>query len=336
MKNEKVTLIQLLDDIGFYTLSEERCRSASDSTPLIRGEIVLTDACNFKCPYCRGQRKDLKKNLTLQEAKNIIDVLVNERLQNLRLSGGEPTIWKGLCELVSYASEKGIKRIAISTNGSAEPELYERLITAGANDFSVSLDACCSSFGEQMSGIKGAWEKVIENIRLLSSLTYTTVGVVVTEETIAQLRQTVEFAASLGVSDIRVISAAQYQSTLEALSKIPQELCDRFPILSYRVRNAAQKVGVRGIKETDSHRCWIAMDDVAIAGNKHFPCIIYVREQGDPIGNVDENMRFDRMNWINTHDTHRDVICRHNCLDCIVQYNNKAEQYHHDAHSYHI
>jgi molybdenum cofactor biosynthesis enzyme MoaA len=319
--------LPLLNNIGFYTLSEERCALASETTRLMRGEIVLTDACNFKCPYCRGQRKDLKKNLSLNEAKKIVDILAKERLQNIRFSGGEPTIWKGLVELIAYTKQLGIERIAISTNGSATQELYCELVKAGANDFSVSLDACCSSFADKMAGVDGAWENVVENIRLLSSLTYTTVGVVVTEDTICQLKQTVEFAASLGVSDIRVISAAQYQSTINVLATIPKELCDRFPILSYRVNNASHEVGVRGIKENDSHKCWIMLDDVAIAGKNHFPCIIYMREQGNPVGEVNENMRIDRLNWINTHDTHQDKICKNNCLDCIVQYNNKKELY---------
>jgi hypothetical protein len=49
-----------LEDIGFYTLSDSRCVSATDTTNLMRCELILTDACNFSCKYCRGQRKDLK------------------------------------------------------------------------------------------------------------------------------------------------------------------------------------------------------------------------------------------------------------------------------------
>jgi MoaA/NifB/PqqE/SkfB family radical SAM enzyme len=133
-----------------------------------------------------------------------------------------------------------------------------------------------------MSGKCGAWKRVVENIRYLSSKVYTTVGIVVTEDNIQELPQTVEFAAALGVSDIRVISAAQYQSTVDALAKIPEDLYSKFPILKYRVNNSSKAIGVRGIKPSDSHHCWIGLDDVAIAGENHFPCIIYFREHGNP------------------------------------------------------
>ena len=38
-------------------------------------------------------------------------------------------------------------------------------------------------------------------------------------------------------------------------------------------------------------------DDVAIAGEYHFPCIIYLREGGNPIGKMSENFRRERIKW---------------------------------------
>jgi len=43
-----------LEDIGFYTLSDERAKNTSINTSLKRCEILITDKCNLKCPYCRG------------------------------------------------------------------------------------------------------------------------------------------------------------------------------------------------------------------------------------------------------------------------------------------
>jgi len=71
------------------------------------------------------------------------------------------------------------------------------------------LDACCAEDGDKMSGgVKGSWEKVIENIRLISEKTYVTVGVVLNEMNIDSTIDTIKFANSLGVSDIRIISAS--------------------------------------------------------------------------------------------------------------------------------
>lgn len=317
-----------LEEIGFYTLNNSRCMNATHQTPLMRCELILTDACNFKCPYCRGQRKDLKKNLSFQEAKNILDIWIKEKVKNVRFSGGEPTIWKDIVKLTQYAHDNGIERIAISSNGSASQEMYQNLLNAGCNDFSISLDACCSSYADKMSGIQGAFNTIINNIKFLSSKTYTTVGIVVTEETVNELKNTIEFAISLGVHDVRIISAAQYNELLKVVETIPENTYENYPILKYRINNIKQNINVRGIKPTDSNKCHIALDDIAVAGNHHYPCIIYLREQGNPIGPVNENIRMDRKNWIENHNTHNDPICKKNCLDCIVKYNNTYEKLH--------
>ena len=84
---------------------------------------------------------------------------------------------------------------------------------------------------------------------------------------------------------------------------------------------------MRGIKFKDTHTCWLALDDMAVAGGYHFPCIIYMREQGDPIGRITSDVRKDRLNWLMKHDTYKDPICCNNCLDVCVDYNNKVETF---------
>jgi MoaA/NifB/PqqE/SkfB family radical SAM enzyme len=316
-----------LEDIGFYTLCDERARTASETTPLYRCELILTDACNFKCPYCRGLRSDLKGTMPIEKAKSVVDLWAKDGLKNIRLSGGEPTIYKGIVDLVAHIKGMGIKRIAMSTNGSADISAYRELIDAGINDFSISLDACCSAYGDLMAGgIAGAWDKVIENIKTLSKLVYVTVGVVVTEETIDQLPETVLFASSLGVSDIRIISAAQFNKLLDVAQLIPEEVYKKYPILKYRLNNINRNRNVRGLESTDSHQCGLLLDDMAVSGEYHFPCIIYMREGGNPIGKVGKNMRRERADWVKTHDTHKDPICLKNCLDVCIDYNNKHER----------
>ncbi|MCK5017491.1 MAG: radical SAM protein [Candidatus Peribacteraceae bacterium] len=312
-----------LEAIGFYTLTDKRARETSLISPLWRCELLLTSKCNFHCPYCRGTQSDA--DISLDYAKHIIDLWAADNLQNVRFSGGEPTCVDWLPELISYTKQKGISRIAISTNGSKATEYYVDLYNRGVNDFSISLDACCSAFGDIMSGVRGAWGQVVENIRALSRLTYVTTGCVFDERNIEQSLETVMLAHNLGVADIRIITAAQFDKAMAFAKNIPSLILAEHPILKYRVNNFINGKSVRGIKAQDNHHCPLVLDDMAIRGRHHYPCIIYMREGGAPIGKVSGDMREERGKWYQDHDCFNDNICRENCLDVCIDYNNKAK-----------
>jgi MoaA/NifB/PqqE/SkfB family radical SAM enzyme len=310
----------VLRQIGFYTLEDKRAASCSHKSPLWRCELLVTPRCNFNCPYCRS--RDFPE-LTREEAKKILISWILEGLRNVRFSGGEPTIWPHLLEMAAFCKANNVEHIAISTNGSADFTLYEQLIEAGVNDFSVSLDACCASTGKIMSGKESVWERVVSNIRKLSKLTYVTVGVVLTNDNVEEAERIITFAHELGVADIRVIPAAQVSRLLPQLYVDPDILLQH-PILKYRIDNVRKGRWIRGMGREDTCRCPLVLDDMAVEDGKHYPCIIYLREGGDAIGEVGPNMREERLMWFIHHDCKKDRICSENCLDVCVDYNNRV------------
>lgn len=311
-----------LEEIGFYTLSDARASTVSSSSSLSRCELILTSRCNFRCPYCRSVGGN---DIPLKQALKTINLWTDNGLKNIRFSGGEPTLYKNLLSLVNLSVRQNVKRIAISTNGSASCDVYKTLLAAGVNDFSISLDACCAEDGDKMAGgRKGAFEIVIKNIEWLAKVSYVTVGVVLTETNVKRTEQIITFADSLGVSDIRVIPAAQHGTKLPSI-KVKKNLLEKYPILAYREHNLKIGMPVRGNPEK---RCALVLDDMAVMGDKHYPCIIYMREGGEPIGTVSKNMRQERKVWSLNHDCTKDEICSKNCLDVCVDYNRKWMQYH--------
>lgn len=332
-------MIKKLEDIGFYTLSDARCMGASLTSPLMRCEMILTDRCNFNCRYCRGLRADCQGDMPGIEAFETLRLWCDQNLKNVRFSGGEPTLYPHLGGLVSYCASHGVERIAISTNGSADIKQYIDLVDRGVNDFSISLDsACCSVSSKINDAPLSLCEEVVANIRRLRLMypdLYITVGMVFTEDNLDGAVEAVLFAANvLKVSDIRVIPSAQFNQALTVLSeseKIMTLLKDnpeKFPILRYRLSNI--RLGnlrhVRGLGPNDSPKCVLALDDMAVAGKWHFPCIIYMREGGEPIGRIDSGkVREERYEWAaHIHNSLGDPICRNNCLDVCIDYNNKC------------
>lgn len=314
-----------LEDIGFYTLCDNRAENVSNKSPMWRCEMILTGRCNFKCPYCRGL-KCTDKDMSLECAMGTLDTWIKDGLKHVRFSGGEPTLYPWLRTLVEYCKDHNVKRIAISTNGSRDITLYKELVGYGVNDFSISLDACCSSFGDKMAGVSGQWENVVNNIKELSKITYVTVGVVLTEDNVQDTKQIIEFASGLDVSDIRIISAAQYNMLLDGVTDISQSILDKHPILKYRINNIKKGRNVRGISKSDCHQCHLVKDDSVVAGKWHFPCVIHMREGGNPIGEIGSEMRKDRVKWFTAHNSYEDPICQKNCLDICIDYNNKCSQ----------
>lgn len=315
-----------LEEIGFYTLSDERAKRVSITSSMIRAEIIVTNECNLSCVYCRGLRPEIDTVLRLEQVKNNINLLAKHNLKNIRFSGGEPTLHPDLTAMVAYSKKNYIRRIALSTNGTAPISKYKGLLMSGVNDFSISLDGGCCATGTKMCGGNGgAWDKASLTIETLSKETYVTVGIVLNEINIGQIKEILTHVISLNPSDIRLIPSAQYNifNIDRNLKYSLLEMCGAFPILSYRLRQLIYgDNAVRGIGVGDTTFCPLVLDDVAIAGLYHFPCIIYLREGGYPIGRMSPFFREERLQWFK--DFNGNGICKDNCLDVCVAYNNKA------------
>jgi hypothetical protein len=132
----------------------------------------------------------------------------------------------------------------------------------------------------------------------------------------------IKLSHNLGVSDIRIIPSAQYNKFLKI--KIDKFILESHPILKYRLGNHRP---VRGLSDGDSGKCKLVLDDMAVWNSYHYPCIIYLREGGTPIGRIGENTRKERSEWYKNHNSYEDKICLHNCLDVCLEYNNSCEAY---------
>jgi MoaA/NifB/PqqE/SkfB family radical SAM enzyme len=314
-----------LDQIGFYTVTEERAARVGAASRMWRGEIILTDRCNYHCAYCQGL--PFKTDIPFDLANLAIDTWIADHLKYVRFSGGEPTLYHGLPALVEKCHLGGVERIGISTNGTAPINYYKELVAAGLDDICISLDAAMPDLADRMAGVRDSrWELVAGNIGELARLTYVAAAVVFTQSNAGYARETIRFLYDLGVSDIRIMTASHASMDIvAAIAGIDEEILAACPILKYRVSNFLQGRDARGIRDGDSHRCHLVRDDCVVAGEWHYPCGPYLRERGKPIGKIHAGMRAERQAWSESHDTHVDPICRAYCSDFYIDYNNRCE-----------
>lgn len=131
-------------------------------------QITLTERCNHVCNYCfKSCEETVDKQLSFEVVKDIIDQAAEMGVQEITFSGGEPTLYKSLPELISYAVQKGIY-VKISTNGTMLDQAYiEKLKNAGAEYIHLSLPAITEHVYDEITGNGKNLLKVKQAITLL-------------------------------------------------------------------------------------------------------------------------------------------------------------------------
>ncbi|XP_075060529.1 molybdenum cofactor biosynthesis protein 1 isoform X2 [Mixophyes fleayi] len=143
--------------------------------------ISLTEKCNLRCQYCMPEegvkltpRSDL---LTTQEILTLARLFVQEGVDKIRLTGGEPLIRPDVLDIVGQLRKlEGLKTIALTTNGINLARQLPKLKEAGLDVLNVSLDTLVPAKFEFIVRRKG-FHKVLEGIRRAVELGYNPVKV---------------------------------------------------------------------------------------------------------------------------------------------------------------
>lgn len=107
--------------------------------------VSLTDACNLRCVYCMPENIVFRPAASLMqddEILTLVRVAASLGVDKIRLTGGEPTVRRGIVALVAALKAiPGIKTVAMTTNGIKLAELARPLAQAGLNAVNISIDS---------------------------------------------------------------------------------------------------------------------------------------------------------------------------------------------------
>jgi len=108
--------------------------------------LSLNSDCNFACVYCVSEEESQKKisgeipspETFIQMVRALNGVL---NLKQVRLTGGEPTLYPHLADLVRGLKDLNIPQVNLTSNGHILARVAEKLKEAGLDSVNISFDA---------------------------------------------------------------------------------------------------------------------------------------------------------------------------------------------------
>lgn len=127
----------------------------------------ITPHCNFNCVHCYLHDHHCSKELSFDEVISILDILYQNEVLFLTLTGGDIFARKDFIDIYTYAKKKGFI-VELYTNAALLDERtldvlkkYPPLLV------DISLYGSCEETYKKVTGVTGAYEKVLRNIGLL-------------------------------------------------------------------------------------------------------------------------------------------------------------------------
>jgi radical SAM protein with 4Fe4S-binding SPASM domain len=178
-------------------------QSYTFNSPL-RFDFALTYRCNNKCAHCYIPHdrfsNDGKKPLTLEEWKRAIDATYDIGVTHICFTGGEPTLFEYLPELISYARGKNLLT-GLITNGRAlsKKSYVSKLVESGLDHVQITLESHIPEVHDKMVCVDGAWKETVEGIRNCVGNLHTITNTTLTKLNAPTFEDTLVFLKSLGI-----------------------------------------------------------------------------------------------------------------------------------------
>ncbi|MFX1371739.1 MAG: radical SAM protein [Promethearchaeota archaeon] len=129
----------------------------------------ITLKCNSKCIHCGSSAGKIRSDeLNTEEALSLVKDLRSCEYDGIALMGGEPFLRDDWYELAQEIKKQKMK-LTIVSNGLVIKNYIPKLKRLQPDCVSLSLDGAIPETHDYIRGIKGAYDKVLESIKLLQN-----------------------------------------------------------------------------------------------------------------------------------------------------------------------
>lgn len=130
--------------------------------------LAITDRCNLRCNYCMpAEGIDFAKRsevFTIEELCQLSSIMVDQGIDKIRLTGGEPFVRKDIMGLFRHLTTlDGLKEISVTTNATLIGPYIEELAALGIKDVNLSMDAVTKETFERITR-RNQFDIVYENM----------------------------------------------------------------------------------------------------------------------------------------------------------------------------
>lgn len=169
------------DDFELRIIETVDCIKAGKVPPIRRVAVFITDQCNFKCKYCNNN--STKRTLTKQTFQSILDKYGDAAI--IHITGGEPSLVPWLYNFLEENKSK--YKFHLNTNAYITPP-YKAI-----KRLKVSLDHFDKNYWDPLVGHKGAFDKIIRNIKDAIPYTIVSITCTITKENYKDAPKFIEF-----------------------------------------------------------------------------------------------------------------------------------------------
>lgn len=193
----------------------------------------LTKACQNDCVFCYNVWKEVDdypaEELSTADALAVIDnVIDGTGCRYIALTGGEPLLKKGVFEIASHITSRGVTVVLISNGTLLTGDTVKKAIESGIEYFEVSLHGHKPAIHDALVGHDGRFEEAIGAISAIKDAGASVNTVfVATRTNIAYFGEYVELNALLKVDWIlfnRVACGGSCIDDWESLAPGPREI----------------------------------------------------------------------------------------------------------------
>lgn len=172
-----------------------------------RIDLKIGFQCNNRCQFCvQGNKREKYPNRTIEEINKELEQGINDGSIGVVFTGGEPTCHPNIIEAVEFAKKVGYQFIQIQTNGRMfyYKDFCQKIIKAGANEFSPALHSSKLEVHDSLTQAKGSWEQCVQGIKNLKELNqFVLTNTVITSKNFEDLPALAKLLISLDVDQFQ-------------------------------------------------------------------------------------------------------------------------------------